>query len=179
MSDNPILNKKPSEEELRGYRHQKMEQIAKLVEGPRALHLFDALHVCGLPRALFLANMNDPVIRAWYDASVHRALIHAPGEMPDLETIRDRNAQGIAAGGLGEKLTIMTALADPTTVEGAEMLLKIADLQAKWLPKTTKVQNSGPSIEDSKVREELAKIRKEREMLLDMQEQATDANSDG
>ena len=172
--DNP-LERKPSGEDLSAYRHWVMTEVDRLMSGDKDLHILDALHKLGIPRALFLANISHPVIRKWWDDSKTRALIHAPGQLPDLETVKERTAFGLSQAGLGEKLAIMTALADPTTEEGAEMLLKLATLQAKLLPKTQKVQKADPTAEDKEVMDELRRIRKEREQLLNIEVTDTDS----
>ena len=174
MTDNP-LDKKPSRDEILSYRHVLMEQIGERMASDPDIHILDLLHELGVPRQLFLANLNNPTIRAWWDASQGRTLIHGlETGLADMETLRDRSALSLTAAGLDDKLAIIAAISDPFTEEGRKAIMELANYRAKLMPKSSKVTTM-PNDEDRDMREELKRIRRQREELLRAQEGAIDA----
>lgn len=178
MSDekpgNP-LEKKPDPGEIAAYRHWVMGEIERLMSDGET-HVLDAMHKLGLPPAIMYANLSHPVWRDWERVSRSRQLLHPPGELPCLETLRDRAALGLTAAGLDHKLQVMAALADPSTEEGQKVVLELAKLRNQMLPKKVTQKQEGDSVRDEEVRAELKRIREERQRLIEMQEQAIDAN---
>ena len=152
------------------YRHWLMNEVDRLMAGADKPHLFDVLAKLKVPRANFLANSGHPVIAKWLADSRDRVLLNpVPGGLPDLEAIKTNTVMGLSLAGLDYKLEQMVAQADPTTPEGQALLLKLADLRSKLLPKTTEVkQQEGPKTEE--VVAELNRLRVQREKLLDAQE---------
>ena len=158
------------------YRHWLMGEVDRLMAGPEKPHLFDVLAKLRVPRANFLANSGHPVIAKWLADSRDRVLLNpVPGGLPDLEAIKTNTVMGLSLAGLDYKLEQMVAQADPTTPDGQQLILKLADLRSKHLPKTTKVEtDKGPKQEE--IAAELNKLRARRQALLDKQADAAREN---
>jgi len=172
------LDHKPTMDELALMRHRIIEDIGKWVA--KGYHLYDAADKAGMPRAIVIANLSNPEIRKWWELSRDRKIIRMPDWTPGVEDIRVHSVRALDACGLKDKLAVMTSLADPTTEEGQETLLKLAALQVKYMPKqvhqkTEKVDTVDPS----EALAELQRLREERQEAQDLQDRANDANFEG
>jgi hypothetical protein len=167
----------PMNNEERGleYRHWIMLEVERLMKAPDKPHLFDVLYKLKVPRALFLANASHPAIAKWLQESEGRLLLHpVPGGLPDLGTIKESRVVGMSMAGLDTKLEQVIAQADPTTEEGRRMIVKLAELQAKMLPKT--IETTERKVPEEDILAELKAAEAKTKRLLEKRAEINEQN---
>ena len=118
-------------------REQILDSVSSLFNHPSCPHILDVMDKLSLPKSLFYANLDRDPWKSWWKASQSRTLINGVDgyNISDPAMARDRLISDLSKSGLHDKLLTLLSLADPTTKEGADIILKVANLHVKMMPK--------------------------------------------
>ena len=163
--------KKPTGHDIIEARNRIKERIEEAMS--TGLHLLDAARVCGVSQQLIVANIgSDPDFKRWWELSKDRPKVvdELLPEKKPADVLKKEGLDNILAGGLYQKLGIITALANAETEEGKKDLFKVADIAGKLMPSHSHQIQVKADMEQMKTQQEEAIIKEMKRVEQEMVE---------